>query len=95
MKIDSSINISKFLPKDKPHESRKTDGFGELVGGFIEQVKSEQQNSVSKMNEFITGGDVEIHEVMIAGEKAKTSLDLLIELRNKTLDMYKEITRMQ
>jgi flagellar hook-basal body complex protein FliE len=32
---------------------------------------------------------------MIAGEKAKTSLDLLVEIRNKTIDMYRELTRLQ
>jgi flagellar hook-basal body complex protein FliE len=32
---------------------------------------------------------------MIAGEKAKTSLDLLVEIRNKAVDMYKELTRIQ
>jgi flagellar hook-basal body complex protein FliE len=32
---------------------------------------------------------------MVAGEKAKTSLELLMEIRNKTIDMYKELTRIQ
>ena len=41
------------------------------------------------------GDDVEIHDVMIAGEKAKTSLELLMEIRNKTIDMYKELIRME
>ena len=40
------------------------------------------------------GEDVELHEVMIAGEKAKTSFQLLMEIRNKTVDMYKELTKM-
>jgi flagellar hook-basal body complex protein FliE len=31
---------------------------------------------------------------MIAGAKAKTSLELLMEIRNKTVDMYRELTRM-
>jgi flagellar hook-basal body complex protein FliE len=44
--------------------------------------------------DFIMGKDVELHEVMIAGEKAKTTLELLMEIRNKAVDMYKELIRM-
>ena len=45
--------------------------------------------------DFINGEDVELHDVMIAGEKAKTSLDLLMQIRNNAIDMYKELSRMQ
>lgn len=67
--------------------------FGKMVKGFIEDVNMEQHEAKSMTEDFIHGGDVEIHDVMIAGEKAKTSLELLMQIRNKTIDMYKEINR--
>ncbi len=76
-------------------ESGEANPFGDLLGGFVKQVNQDQLHSAAMTNDFVNGKDVELHEVMIAGEKAKTSLDLLMEIRNKSLDMYKELTRMQ
>jgi flagellar hook-basal body complex protein FliE len=72
----------------------KTD-FGEILGDFVKDVNLKQNQSKAASKEFMTGGDIELHEVMIAGQKAKTSLDLLMEIRNKSLNMYRELTRMQ
>ncbi|PJA96770.1 MAG: flagellar hook-basal body complex protein FliE [Ignavibacteriales bacterium CG_4_9_14_3_um_filter_34_10] len=62
---------------------------------LLDNVKNDQAAAEKVTNDFIEGKGVEIHEVMIAGEKAKTSLQLLLEIRNKTIDMYKELTRIQ
>ncbi len=47
------------------------------------------------MNQMVVGQDVDLHDVMIAVEKAKTSFDLLMEVRNKTIDAYRELMRIQ
>lgn len=44
---------------------------------------------------FIKGEAVDLHDVMIAAEKAKTSFQLLMEMRNKALDLYREAMRIQ
>jgi flagellar hook-basal body complex protein FliE len=70
--------------------------FNNLVGDFINSVNKQQFESNELATKFVKGeDDVELHEVMIAGEKAKTSLDLLVEIRNKAIDMYRELTRLQ
>ncbi|RJP65581.1 MAG: flagellar hook-basal body complex protein FliE [Ignavibacteriales bacterium] len=68
--------------------------FGNVFTDFLKQVNEDQATSNQALNDFVSGNGVELHEVMIAGEKAKTSLDLLVEIRNKTIDMYREISRM-
>lgn len=70
------------------------DNFGTFLGDFIGSVNQSQLNASEITKNFINGDGIEIHEVMIAGEKAKTSLELLMEIRNKTVDMYRELTRM-
>ncbi|MBU1101689.1 MAG: flagellar hook-basal body complex protein FliE [Bacteroidetes bacterium] len=75
----------------KPEASR----FGDFLGGMIKDVNQTQTDAKKITENFIAGKDVQIHEVMIAGEKAKTSLQLLMEIRNKTMDMYRELTKMQ
>jgi flagellar hook-basal body complex protein FliE len=82
------------LNTDSINEKKDT-GFDNVLKDLIGNVNQSQLDSNQLTNEFISGGNVEIHEVMIAGEKAKTSLDLLVEIRNKAVDMYKELTRIQ
>jgi len=43
----------------------------------------------------VKGEAVDLHDVMVAVEKAKTSFELLMEIRNKTVSAYQELMRMQ
>ena len=97
MKINSVQGMIPDLisTKEIKKESVPSMGFGNVLTDFIGSVNDDQVKASQITNDFVTGGNVEIHEVMIAGEKAKTSLDLLMEIRNKAVDMYKELTRIQ
>lgn len=91
-------NPLKGLGKEGVTENSGTGmpSFNNLVGDFINSVNKQQFESNELATKFVKGeDDVELHEVMIAGEKAKTSLDLLVEIRNKAIDMYRELTRLQ
>ncbi|MFZ1290307.1 MAG: flagellar hook-basal body complex protein FliE [Melioribacteraceae bacterium] len=94
-----TIGLGNFIPKFPQQSSTKqidtNSKFDGLLSNFIKGVNVDQLDSKQITTDFIEGKDVEIHEVMISGEKAKTSLDLLMQIRNKTIDMYKELTRMQ
>lgn len=96
MKINAIINQLKVDSSQLiKTEKTKNDKFDNVLGSFIEQVEKSNAESVKASNDFILGGNTEIHEVMIAAEKAKTDLMLLTEIRNKALDTYNELTRMQ
>lgn len=72
-------------------------GFSELgkpLGAFLESVNALQNQSSGLRKELATGGDVELHDVMIAAEKASVSMNLTIQVRNKLLEAYQEIMRM-
>lgn len=86
-------NIKPFEP-EKIQKSNVT-AFENVFNKLVKDVNKDQLDSSKATEAFLNGEDIEIHEVMIAAEKAKTSLDLLVEIRNKTLDMYKELTRIQ
>lgn len=90
--------IQKNMPEisiSKNIEAPGDEKFGNVLTDFIGQVNQQQFDADKMTKNFIEGGNVDIQDVMIAGEKAKTSLQLLMEIRNKALDMYKELTRMQ
>ena len=69
--------------------------FGETLQKAITDVNSLQSEAGKAVEKMVGGEDVDLHEVMIAVEKARTSFDLLMEIRNKTIDAYREIMRMQ
>lgn len=94
MAIESIGGKLPSLIQEVNKQTKDISGFGNVLGEFIGSVNDDQLKSAQITKDFINGDGVEIHEVMIAGEKAKTSLELLMEIRNKTVDMYRELTRM-
>lgn len=95
MKVGSIEFFLPKLPQVNEVPGKENPEFGNLITGLIDKVNQDQITSAKLTNDFAEGKEIELHEVMIAGEKAKTSLELLMEIRNKTLDMYKELTRIQ
>ena len=95
MKISGLGNFVPKLPtqNEKPKQIKNSE-FNDMLGDFVKGVNSDQFESKNITTDYIEGKDVQLHEVMIAGQKAKTSLELLMQIRNKTVDMYKELTRM-
>ncbi len=94
MQINALTNIISDKLPGKSGEV-KDKGFDNVFADLIKSVNNDQVQSDAVTQDFVLGGNTEIHEVMIAAEKAKTSLELLMEIRNKAVDMYKELTRIQ
>jgi flagellar hook-basal body complex protein FliE len=69
--------------------------FADTLKGFVDDVNTMQKDSAKQSERFLKGEAVDVHDVMIAAEKAKTTFQLLMELRNKALDVYKEALRVQ
>jgi flagellar hook-basal body complex protein FliE len=88
-----SSNLPSIVAKQEVKKAPLAE-FGNLLTDFIGDVNKAQMDASKSTQSFINGDAIEIHDVMIAGEKAKTSLELLMEIRNKTVDMYRELTRM-
>ena len=95
MKIGGIQNFNPKLPEINQPEQKSQDGFGSVLVDFMKEVNNLQFESREITKDFIEGKGPEVHEVMIAGEKAKTSFELLMQIRNKSIEMYKELTRLQ
>lgn len=73
--------------------SQPTVTFGDTLKHFIADVNSLQVQSEKAVQDFSSGEAIEVHDVMVAAEKARTSFDLLLEVRNKTIDAYRELMK--
>ncbi len=96
MKIQPISDILPEILSPKATEKPGNSKFENVLSDFLGSVNKTQNDADKITQNFVAGDDnVEIHDVMIAAEKAKTSLELLMEIRNKTVDMYKELIRME
>lgn len=75
-----------------PYQAQQT--FANTLKDAIANVNAQQIQSDSMTNKLINGGDVDLHEVMIASQKASITLNATMEVRNKVIDAYQEIMRM-
>jgi flagellar hook-basal body complex protein FliE len=94
--IDKLPPIPGFSSQTTPLAPTKPQGansFGETLKQFVSDVNEMQVTSADKAMKFATGEIKDVHEVMAASEEAGISLSLLLELRNKALDGYKELMR--
>ncbi|MBX3743672.1 MAG: flagellar hook-basal body complex protein FliE [Verrucomicrobiae bacterium] len=69
--------------------------FETVLGRFVEQVNSKQMASAEAVRGLLSGEDIPLHRVMIATEEASVSFQLMVEVRNKLLEAYQELMRMQ
>jgi len=75
-------------PPEKPE-------FSELVKEFARDVNDMQFKAGHAVEQFVTGKAADVHQVMVAVEQAGVAMDLMLEIRNRTLEGYQELIRMQ
>lgn len=94
MKIDGVIKNPLQLPKVEIEKENQA-GFSDVLKNALNQVNDLQVQS-RELDELLAMGKAEsLHEVTVAAEKASIALQFTIEIKNKIIDAYKEITRMQ
>nr|WP_234987287.1 flagellar hook-basal body complex protein FliE [Bacillus sinesaloumensis] len=69
--------------------------FSSFLKDAINNVNEAQQTSDKMTQKLINGEDVDLHQVMISSEKASVSLQATLQIRNKVIEAYQEIMRMQ
>lgn len=84
-------------------ETLRTEGVAQDKGAdFRAALSAEMKNVQGAINEadsllrsYAAGGDVAVHDLMIAMEKARFSMQLAVEVRNRVVESYQEFMRMQ
>ncbi len=85
-----SLLESVSMPKDGEEKS-----FSEMLGAAIQDVNGLQSSAAAKNIDLAAGRIEDVSEVMIAAEKASVALQLTVQVRNKVVEAYQEIMRMQ
>lgn len=102
-KVNDLVNVnfrdllgqSKATKNEKPEEVSKEKDFGQTISDFIKAVNDKQTESSTQVQDVIEGKSQNLHQAMASMEESKLSFQLMIEIRNKLLESYKEVQRMQ
>ncbi len=78
----------------KPVEG-KTEDFGTVLSEALNNVNQLQKNAGMKSIDLVANRLDDISQVTIASEKASIALQLTMQVRNKIIDAYQEVMRMQ
>lgn len=86
-------------PAPDPNRVVQSDGrvrsFQDTLQEFLGDVNSMQNVADASIEKFVAGEVKDVHQVMAAVAEARTSFNLMLEIRNKTLEAYQEMMRMQ
>jgi flagellar hook-basal body complex protein FliE len=69
--------------------------FSDILTKSFEKVNEQQHDADQAIKELVSGRTKNIHETLLTVERADASLKLAMQVRNKILDAYREIMRMQ
>ncbi len=89
----SIANVAQPPTAQAPEQG--SEDFGKMLMDAIKEVNASQNDSTKLQQSFMAGQPVEFHDLMIAMERANTTMQLTLQVRNKLLEAYQEISRMQ
>ena len=96
----ASTSISPSL--DRPSGGRGVErpehsgsSFRGMLNEFVGDVNGLQHNAQNEVEKLTTGETSNVHQVLVAVEEASLAMDLVLEIRNKAIEGYQELMRMQ
>lgn len=89
----AGVNTGTELPQIKINIKDSSKGFDQALQDAIGTIAQVQNDAEKAVKALVSGGDVT--QAIIAMEKADMSFQLMVEVRNKLLNAYEEIMRMQ
>ncbi|WP_245671868.1 flagellar hook-basal body complex protein FliE [Desulfuribacillus stibiiarsenatis] len=95
--LNPGINpLQKITPKNMQEiNATNQTSFGDMLKQAIDQV-NQLENHSSEMGKLLAAGKIDnLHDVLIAGQKASVAVELTVQVRNKAVEAYQEVMRMQ
>ena len=90
----NSIKMNQnVFQKTEPSQSKTS--FANVIKGYMENVDSTVKQASNLSTQAAAGNVENIHDVMIASQKAKLALELTVNVRDKAVEAYQEMMRMQ
>ncbi len=72
-----------------------TESFGKMLDGLLKTVIAKDEAADLATRSLLLGDSNQLHQAVIAGAEADVAFSLMVEVRNKLLESYQELMRMQ
>jgi len=90
--VRGPVEVPGLAPERAPGGDR---GFADVLADSLEQVNALQREADASIETLATGGPTTLHDTMLAVQKADLSFRLMMQVRNKIVEAYQEVLRMQ
>jgi flagellar hook-basal body complex protein FliE len=101
-KISTPLQPLEGLQSSRDLEVRKArintgngPGFDDMLKGFVTDVNQMQKTADESIQKMVAGEVKDVHQVMLAVGEAKVAFNMMLEIRNKTMEAYQELMRMR
>ena len=88
-------SLSNTVPTANQKEIQSPESFGKMLARSLNEVNQLKLNADEAINDLAAGKQKNIHQTMIAMEKADVAFQLLMQIRNKIISAYETVMRMQ
>ncbi|MGA2346366.1 MAG: flagellar hook-basal body complex protein FliE [Candidatus Sulfotelmatobacter sp.] len=98
--MSGAVSSLRILPAEADSASLQSSatsdsGFRDVLHSAIDDIQQLEGQASSKVAGVIAGNGTDVHTALIAVEKADLSFQLMMQVRNKIVSAYEEISRMQ
>ncbi|GHS89767.1 flagellar hook-basal body complex protein FliE [Synergistales bacterium] len=90
-KIDSKLDLRLDKPAEYARQGKVS--FEDMLSSSMKEVNVLQLEADDKINKLATGDVEDISEVVLASSRAEVALRMFMELRNKFVDAYQQLSR--
>jgi flagellar hook-basal body complex protein FliE len=91
----SLASVATSLSTSPNAETLPEQGFGGVLGSAIEQVNNLQSTAEQQVTGLLAGNGTDVHSAALSVERASLAFDLMLQVRNKVVSAYQEISRLQ
>jgi flagellar hook-basal body complex protein FliE len=95
MNIDSIGGINQQISPKLPTGASKPGNFASLVQQYVQQTNQDTKAAQAAAVDLAVGKSSNVSETLLAVQKADLSFQLMMSVRNKLVDAYREVMRMQ
>ncbi|MEW6771508.1 MAG: flagellar hook-basal body complex protein FliE [Bacillota bacterium] len=89
------IGSASVAAEIKKEQAAGSESFGEVLNRMVKEVNAAQVRADEAIKGFLSGEIKDLHQVVLATEEARLMLELAVQVRNKVVEAYQEIARMQ
>ena len=93
--MDAIQGLKGIAPIERKLGTPKSEGFDNMFADAVERVEQYRVNAEEAAGRFLNGESEEIHQVILAGQRAEIAFEAFLQVRNKIVQAYQEVMRMQ